>query len=108
MMEFIHMYRSFPCLWKVKSAEYADRDKKNKAFEELLKKWRDIDPSANLDLAKRKFDSIRGSFKKDLKKVNASKKSGASADDIYHSHLCYFTELLDILNRSGDTTGYFE
>nr|CAH7765399.1 unnamed protein product [Callosobruchus chinensis] len=77
------MYRSFPCLWKVKSLEYADRDKKNKAYGELLKKWRDIDPSANLDSVKRKIDSIRGSFRKELKKVSASKKSGASAYDIY-------------------------
>jgi len=36
--EFIHMYREYPCLWKVKSKEYSDRIKKNLAYEHLTTK----------------------------------------------------------------------
>jgi len=31
LTEFIHMYREYPCLWKVKSKEYSDRVKKSLA-----------------------------------------------------------------------------
>lgn len=94
LIEFIHLYRDFPCLWKVKSVEYADRDKKNKAYGEMLKKLKEIDASATINCVKKRIDSIRGSFRKELKKVNASQKSGAGADEIYHPHLWYFNELL--------------
>jgi hypothetical protein len=33
LTEFFELYRSNPCLWKIKSKEYMDRDKKNEAYE---------------------------------------------------------------------------
>ena len=47
LTEFIHMYREYPCLWKVKSKEYSDRVKKNLAYEHLTTKLKEIDPDAN-------------------------------------------------------------
>lgn len=32
------MFRSFPCLWKIKSRIYSDRNKKAKAYERILVK----------------------------------------------------------------------
>lgn len=37
---------------------------------------------------------MKGSFRKELKKVNASKKSGAGADEMYTPHLWYFIYFL--------------
>jgi hypothetical protein len=48
------MYRSNPCLWKVESKEYMDRDKKNDAYETRVKKWQQVDPTANRDLVAKK------------------------------------------------------
>jgi len=47
LTEFIHMYREYPCLWKVKSKEYSDRVKRNLAYEHLTTKLKEIDPDAN-------------------------------------------------------------
>ena len=35
LTEFIELYRSFTCLWLVKSKEYSDRNKKDLAYTEL-------------------------------------------------------------------------
>jgi sulfatase maturation enzyme AslB (radical SAM superfamily) len=37
LIEFIEEYKKFPCLWRIKSVEYRDRNLKNKAYEHLLK-----------------------------------------------------------------------
>ncbi|KAJ8932481.1 hypothetical protein NQ318_001656 [Aromia moschata] len=37
LTEFIALYESFPCVWRVKSKEYSDRDKKAEAYERIGK-----------------------------------------------------------------------
>jgi hypothetical protein len=44
---FIEMYKANPCLWKVKSQEYSDKNKKLFAYEKLAEELREKDPSSN-------------------------------------------------------------
>ena len=37
LIEFIELYRSYPCLWKVKSQDYSNKLKKNQAYDVLAK-----------------------------------------------------------------------
>lgn len=99
IIEFIELYRSHPCLWKVKSTEYSDRDKKNKAYEDMIKKLQEVDNSATRDSVKKKIDSLRGCFRKELKKVMQSKKSGSGTEDIYKPHLWYYEHLLFLTDQ---------
>jgi hypothetical protein len=57
LTEFIHMYREYPCLWKVKSKEYSDRVKKNLAYEHLTTKLKENDPDANKEKVIKKINS---------------------------------------------------
>lgn len=99
--EFIALYRSYPCLWKVKSSEYSDRDQKNKAYEDMIVKLKQVDESATRESVKKKIDSMRGCFRKELKKVKASKKSGAGADEVYKPHLWYYDQLLFLADQEA-------
>lgn len=105
MLEFIELYRSFPCAWQVKSADYHDRIKKNKAYEVLLAKCKEIDSSATVKTVKQKIDSLRGAFRKELKKVKESSKSGAGTDDLYQPHLWYFKHLVFLTDHETPRTG---
>lgn len=97
LREFIQLYQSFTCLWLVKSKEYSDRNKKGLAYEEMVKKYKEIDPSADRNTVVKKINALRTVYKKELSKVNNSSKSGAGADDIYKPSLWYF-DLLQFLN----------
>ena len=55
LSEFIEMYRSFRCLWLVKSKEYFDRNKKDLAYIELVKKYQEFDPSADRNTVVKKL-----------------------------------------------------
>lgn len=97
LREFIELYKSFPCLWLVKSKEYSDRNKKSLAYEEMVKKYKEFDPSADRNTVVKKINALRTVYKKELSKVNNSSKSGAGADEIYKPSLWYF-DLLHFLN----------
>lgn len=93
LLEFIEIYRSFPCLWKIKSREYSDRIKKDKAYEQLLKKLKEVDVDATKEEVKKKIDSLRAGYRREVKKVTASKRSGAGGENVYIPSLWYFDEL---------------
>lgn len=56
-----------------------------------------VEPAATRDTVKKKINSIRSSYRKEKKKVDASTRSGAATEDIYEPSLWYF-HLLEFLN----------
>lgn len=62
--EFIDIYRSEPCRWKVKQKEYHDRNKKYAAYLKLILKLREIEPDANKESVIRKINNLRCTYKK--------------------------------------------
>jgi len=105
LTEFIHKYREYPYLWKGKSKEYFDRVKKNLAYEHLTTKLKEIDPDTNKEKTVKKINSLRSCFRKELKKVNDPKTSGAGADDTYTPSLWYFQELLFLTDHEVPRKG---
>nr|CAD7433888.1 unnamed protein product [Timema monikensis] len=90
LTRFIEIYKSHPALWKVKSKEYANRNLKNAGYDALVEFYRKVDSKADRDFVAKKIQSLRGSFRKELKKFVKSRKSGASSDDHYVPSLWYF------------------
>ncbi|XP_047543352.1 uncharacterized protein LOC125075687 [Vanessa atalanta] len=94
IVECIQLYRELPSLWNVKSKEYHNRDKKKVDYETLLSKYKEMFPKASKDDVKKKFNSLRTNYRKELKKHLQSMKSGSSADDIYQPTLWYYNEMV--------------
>ncbi|XP_049302092.1 uncharacterized protein LOC125775480 [Bactrocera dorsalis] len=103
--DFFEIYRSHPEVWKVKSEEYKNKSKKNAAYEALLKKYKDIDPKANLETLKYKINSLRGCYRRELKKIKRSEKSGAGIEEIYVPSLWYFHDLAFLEEQETQMTG---
>ena len=66
---------------------------------------KEIDPDANKGKVAKEINSLRSCFRKELKKVNDSKTSGAGADDTYTPSLWYFQELLFLTDQDVPRTG---
>ncbi|XP_076034492.1 uncharacterized protein LOC143021096 isoform X1 [Oratosquilla oratoria] len=98
--EFIELYKEHPCLWKVKSKDYTDKGKRNCAYDVLVAKLREKERSATRDTVARKINNLRSSYRKELKKVKTSKKSGAAAENVYIPALWYF-DLLHFIKDHG-------
>lgn len=95
--EFLDLYRSFPCLWQIKSKEYSDRNKKAQAYAALIEKCKELDPQANKDFVTKKINSFRTVYRKECAKIKASMRSGAGTDEVYKPSLWYF-DLLAFLS----------
>ena len=94
ILDLIEMYRSLPTLWKIKSDEYSDREKKAAAYKILHETFKEHFPDSTLDDLKKKLNSLRSNFRAELRKVEKSEKSGAGTDDIYKPKLWYFDAML--------------
>lgn len=97
--EFINLYRQLPCLWKIKSREYTNKNLKNQAYDKLVELCQPVFPDANREFVYKKIQSLRGSFRKDLKKVVQSKRSGTATDEVYQPTLWYYDLLLFTMDQ---------
>lgn len=102
MLEVIETYESLPALWKIKSEDYSNRDKKADAYKVLLEKYREKYPAANVEELKKRLNSMRTNFRSELRKMERSAKSGAGTDDLYTPTLWYFDAMMFL--RSQETT----
>ncbi|ESO88420.1 hypothetical protein LOTGIDRAFT_96729, partial [Lottia gigantea] len=96
LLEVIHVYRELPCLWKMKSSDYTNRSLKDEAYKVLLKKYRERFEDATKEDLKKRLNSLRTNFRKELKKVNDSVRIGS--DEVYDPSLWYF----DAMSFLGD------
>ncbi|GBP60236.1 hypothetical protein EVAR_44611_1 [Eumeta japonica] len=88
--EFIAIYLSEPCLWRVKCKDYHDRDKRSAAYGKLVNKLKELEPTAKKDDVVGKINTFRSNVRRERKKYDESVRSGASSDDIYEPTLWYF------------------
>lgn len=93
ILEFIQLYKSYPWLWKVKSKEYSNRNIKDRAYDVLIEKMKEVDESANRDAVVKKNNSLRSAYRKEIKKIKDSERSGAGKEEVYTPHLWYFDEI---------------
>lgn len=104
-LEFIDLYHTFPELWKIKSNVYMNRIKKDAAYKKMAEKMKEIDPKANRDLVRAKINSLRTSYRRELKKVKSSQKSGAGTGDIYEPSLWYFNKIDFLRDQESQMEG---
>ena len=76
LTEFIEIYKENPCLWQTKSKDYSNKQKKNAAYQKLIKKLDEVKINATKDNVVKKINSLRTCFRKEYRKVLASEKSG--------------------------------
>jgi len=93
LLELITLYYEFSELWKVKSDVYKNRNKKDVAYEKLFEKMKETDPKTNKDQVHSKINALHTSYRRELKKIKASIKSGAGTENVSEPSLWFFKEL---------------
>lgn len=106
LQEFIEIYRSETSLWKVKSCHYNNKTIKNMAYRKLLSKLRELYPDADIDLVKKKINALRTNFRKELRKVEASReRSKQTGETVYVPSLWYYELFQFIADQESELKG---
>ncbi|XP_050671407.1 uncharacterized protein LOC126969869 [Leptidea sinapis] len=98
LKEFIRLWETYPELWNISSKAYRDKLKKNIALDNLLVIYKKIKPSSTREDVKKKLNSLRTNFRKELKTVFQSKASGKGTDELYVPSSWTYYELLFLKN----------
>lgn len=60
---FIELYKSFPCLYNVKSEGYAHKELRNTCYSKMVDKPKEIDPIPTKGSVVNKIDNMRSSYR---------------------------------------------
>jgi hypothetical protein len=105
LKDFIRVYQSQPCLWRIKSKDFHDKTKRDAAYDMLLQKYRLIGLSADTDAVVKKINAFRTNYRREKKKVEESRHSGIGTDEIYEPTLWYY-HLFDFLGDQDTPRSY--
>lgn len=89
----IDLYRDCPELWKVKSKDYFNRNKRSAAFEKIVGALKAFKPDFTVNKLKQKINTLRTNFNREHKAIEEKKVTGSSADDIQEPSLWYYNDL---------------
>ncbi|XP_017084574.2 uncharacterized protein LOC108116938 [Drosophila eugracilis] len=105
LQEFIVCLENEPAVWNAKCEAYKNKNLRNKAWEVLLEKYKEIDERATIDEVKKKVNSLRASYRREIRKIKRSEKSGAGTDDVYQPSLWYFSDLSFLYETESSVDG---
>ncbi|KAK2580359.1 hypothetical protein KPH14_010603 [Odynerus spinipes] len=101
LTEFIQLYRALPCLWQVRCKGYKDRLLRNRAYDVLAQKLREVNESADRDTVIRKINTLRTAFRREYKKVLRSQYTVEEPQEQYKPSLWYY-DLLKFVTEQND------
>lgn len=91
VINFLNIYRKYPCLWDITCPDYLKRDVKKKSFTELVQELEDSGMPVQEDGLRKKIKVIRDTYRNEVNKIKKSQKSGAGTEDIYKPKLVWFS-----------------
>lgn len=94
--DIIEMYKNMPFLWDRNHSKYSVQSIRRKGYKALLDKYLEFDKTATVYVLKRKIDSMRNSYRRELKKVLASRKEGSDSEE--HVPELWYFDLLSFLD----------
>ncbi|XP_013189961.2 uncharacterized protein LOC106134444 [Amyelois transitella] len=81
--EFILSLETMPELWDKKCNDYTNKYKRRIGYEKLQKILVKIKPRTTVEDVKKKINSLRSNYRRELKKIVTSKRSGAGTGEVY-------------------------
>nr|XP_014094634.1 uncharacterized protein LOC106620614 [Bactrocera oleae] len=91
IIDCLKVYKSLPALWNAKSPEYRKKDKKNEAYEILIRKFREKYANINRKDVTKKINTLRTNFRKEVKRLSQERR------DV--SKLWYFDEMKFLIDH---------
>ncbi|XP_013099519.1 putative mediator of RNA polymerase II transcription subunit 26 [Stomoxys calcitrans] len=89
--EFIEQYQTEECLWQPKHPDYSNNNVRNKAYDKLVEKLKEVEPNPDRNMVVRKINSLRSAFRREYRKMHSKQN--------YETRLWYYDKLSFIADQ---------
>ncbi|XP_073818304.1 uncharacterized protein [Musca autumnalis] len=89
--EFIEQYQTEECLWQPKHPDYSNNTVRNKAYDKLVEKLKEVEPNPDRNMVVRKINSLRSAFRREYRKLHSKQN--------YVTRLWYYDKLSFIADQ---------
>ncbi|XP_014282557.2 uncharacterized protein [Halyomorpha halys] len=83
LRNFIDTYKNHSELWNPTNPYYKNKYRRNAAYDTLLSIYTRLKPGATRADVKRKINTLRCNYRKELNKILSSKRSASNSDEVY-------------------------
>ncbi|XP_077340735.1 uncharacterized protein LOC143984423 [Lithobates pipiens] len=90
---FIDKYKEMSNLWHAKHKDYFNKPVRRATLERFLTFVQTWIPEADVDFVEKKIQILQNMYRKEKRKIEQSKTSGAAPGDVYVPRLWYFEKL---------------
>jgi hypothetical protein len=98
--KFLEIYETYEILWNIRLYDYSNKNKRESAFQKLMKELRDDGfQDITLEILRKKIKTIKTVYRQELAKVQKSKRSGAGTEDLYKPKLSWYKKADSFLNN---------
>lgn len=94
-ISFMKLYREQENLWNCFDKDYRNRDMRKASLEHIAKEMH----LGNTSEVTKKIKNLRSTYNQEVNKIEKSKKSGASADDVYKPSIKWF-DIMDYIMKT--------
>ncbi|XP_034826816.1 uncharacterized protein [Maniola hyperantus] len=102
--EFILQYQSLPQLWDTSDIRYSNRFERYQALAKLLPIYQKMKPYGTIEDIKKKINSLRSNFRRELKKYMANENSGGYYPKVWYFPYLSFLRKLEDSDDKGEST----
>ncbi|XP_045768334.1 uncharacterized protein LOC123869450 [Maniola jurtina] len=102
--EFILQYQSLPQLWDTSDIRYSNRFERYQALAKLLPIYQKMKPYGTIDDIKKKINSLRSNFRRELKKYMAHDNPGGYYPKVWYFPYLSFLRKLEGCDDKGEST----
>jgi hypothetical protein len=96
--KFVGLYRDCECLWNTSSANYKNKDMRQRAIDAIIQAMgREEFGVAEV---KQEIKKIRSTYNQEVQKIQKSRTSGISPDDVYKPTVKWFDVMDQIMKGS--------
>ncbi|XP_075144944.1 uncharacterized protein LOC142219989 [Haematobia irritans] len=89
--EFIEQYQTEECLWQPKHPDYSNNNVRNRAYDKLVEKLKEVEPNPDRNMVVRKINSLRSAFRREYRKMHSKQN--------YETRLWYYDKLSFIADQ---------
>ncbi|CAK1597517.1 unnamed protein product [Parnassius mnemosyne] len=108
-LKLVELYGEFPCIWDISHRDYKDKNKRNAAYEYIIRAM--SKENFGVSELKQKIKNLRYTYNQERMKIKKSQKSSSGSNEVYVPSLKWYyvmDTLLKSITRSTETQDNFE